>query len=332
MDTQNSSIDIGERISHSPSPIRYHYPPDVTSLILAIETSNPSAAEPGPDGLSRCAGVALARLIEPDAGESALRAASHTPVPTPIPTPVPAAASITLPAPPPEPPRLETLGVAWLGPSEAQGLMPTIDALFARAGASPRDLARVGVSIGPGGYTSIRVAVTAAKVICEATGAACVPLPTADVVAARVDHDAPFCIALASKRETAWFTLYEPGTRAMDKTHSGSPPHAQPRHLRALGLRDASVIDDLIAAGATLLVVDRFCPPEVRARATSRGLAIREPIFDPSAALALAASREAVDPLTLAPLYPREPEAVSKWRTLHPPKGSSPAGAPKPAS
>jgi hypothetical protein len=82
-----------------------------------------------------------------------------------------------------------------------------------------------------------------------------------------------------------------------------------------------------------LLVVDRFVPAEMRARAMGAGMLITEPRFDPLACAELGMGIELgttsdegvadgtramlVDPLEMRPLYPREPEAVSKWRALH---------------
>lgn len=238
-------------------------------LILAIETSNPTA-EPGAS-----ASVALAR-------------------------PDPSGA-------------LEPLAVVHLGPDESTGLLPSIDRCFTRAGLTPDALrstgARIALSIGPGGYTSVRIAVTSAKLLAEATGALCVPVPTAHVVALSIpDHaiqDAPgvprpFAVALASKRDTAWLTLF----------------NADRSERRTLGLVDDGVIDTLASEGAATLIIDRFAPPLMLERARAASIRIVPPVFDPLACARLAIARDPVDPLELAPLYPREPEAVTKWRAL----------------
>ena len=238
-----------------------------TGLILAIETSNPTA-DPG-----HAASVALAR------------SSPHT---------------------------LETLATIPLGNTEATGLMPCIERCFAVAGLSPRDLrapgSRIGVSVGPGGYTSVRIAVTAAKMLAESTGALCVPVPTPLVVARSIPIDAradangphPFVVALASKRDTAWLVLFGP-----DRSE-----------LRVLGLVDHHAIDSAAHEGARTLIVDRFAPPAMLERAAALGLRVHPPRFDPLACAALTLERAPIDPLALAPVYPREPEAVTKWRAL----------------
>ena len=46
---------------------------------------------------------------------------------------------------------------------QAERLMPLLEDLLAEAGASWRDLARIGVGIGPGNFTGVRIAVSAAR-------------------------------------------------------------------------------------------------------------------------------------------------------------------------
>ncbi|MEZ6243877.1 MAG: tRNA (adenosine(37)-N6)-threonylcarbamoyltransferase complex dimerization subunit type 1 TsaB [Phycisphaerales bacterium] len=186
------------------------------------------------------------------------------------------------------------------GTRHGDDLMPAIARLCEREGVSPHDLTRVVVSLGPGGYTGVRIAITTAKLLAEAIGADLVGVPTADVVAASLEADRfPALICLASKGATTYATRFEAPSDA------GLP----------LGLLDAS---DLAGSGLKSLVADRHLPAPLRERAASLELAIVEPTFDPAACLRLGRSHPATDPATLAPIYPREPEAVRKWRELHP--------------
>jgi len=181
-------------------------------------------------------------------------------------------------------------------------LITAIDRLFRRVGRMPRDLTAVAVSVGPGGYTAVRIAITTAKLICEATGAACHPIPTAHVVAASVESDKPFGVALASKGESTFLTRFHP--------RQGSD---LPRARDEGRLITAADLDQL---GISLLVIDRFAPAILSARAAELGIELRPPTLDPAAAASLTATFPAVDPAALAPLYPREPEAVTKWKQL----------------
>jgi len=181
-------------------------------------------------------------------------------------------------------------------------LITAIDRLFRRAGRQPRDLTAVAVSAGPGGYTAVRIAIATAKMICEATGAACHAVPTAHAVAARVVHGGVFGVGLGSKGESVFVTRFEA------RADGGS--------VRALDQGRLITAADLAALSASLLVVDRFVPPTVAARAAELGIGVRAPEFDAVAVAELAAAFAPVDPAALAPIYPREPEAVTKWRQL----------------
>jgi tRNA A37 threonylcarbamoyladenosine modification protein TsaB len=246
--------------------------------VLAIETSNPSAWTLG---AAWRPGVALARLSAPsvaiDAGAIALDDPHH------------------------------------------DDLMGAIDRVCARAGAAPRDLACVGVSIGPGGFTSVRVAVTCAKMICEATGAACVPVPTHDVAVASTIATLPESwrrvgVALASKSHAQGGV--ESGDASIAIYERLDTPAWDPTPIEPPRVRGASALAG-IASGLDVLLADRFLPQSLRDAMGS--VPIHPPMFDPLVCARLAAhrlAREAIDPAALLPLYPREPEAVTKWKKL----------------
>lgn len=184
-------------------------------------------------------------------------------------------------------------------------LMIAVDACVTAAGAAPRDIGAVAVSIGPGGFTAVRIAVTAAKFIAEATGAACIPIPSALIVAQRAPAAESPCVLLASKGESIWATWFA--------------PRAEANQLPQLLAARLVTAKDFDPGDSTCLIADRFLPPSMRGLADERGLRIHEPIFDPVACLECSTFMQSTDPAALAPLYPREPEAVTKWRALHPP-------------
>jgi tRNA threonylcarbamoyladenosine biosynthesis protein TsaB len=192
--------------------------------------------------------------------------------------------------------RHELLDVELLheGSRHDDDLMPAIDRLCGRCGVRPPDLARVAVSIGPGGYTSLRIAVATAKMIAEATGAATIPVPSALVAAWCAPADAgPILVCLASKGASAFGTLLT-GER---REWAGS--------ARVLGLVEAAAVDRLRPRA---IIADRYLPEAMR-----RGVVI-EPVFAAGSVLAIGAELPGVDPLALAPWYPREPEAVTLWQ------------------
>jgi tRNA threonylcarbamoyladenosine biosynthesis protein TsaB len=211
-------------------------------------------------------------------------------------------------------------------------LMPAIDRLCTRAGVSPGDLRRVAVSIGPGGYTSLRIAVATAKMLAEATGAEVVAVPTALAAAWMIEIRPPAVVCLASKGETAHATLLPPdrgdawwGSR--DSWSGLLAPAAiatmDERVTKGKAWIAAAAPIGVIGAGElrairpTLVIADRFLPEAMRREAENVGATVVEPVLSANAVLRLSGDFPAIDPLRLAPLYPREPEAVTQWRKRH---------------
>ena len=62
-------------------------------------------------------------------------------------------------------------------------LMPRVVAMLGQAGLLPRDLTAVGVALGPGSFTGLRVALSVAKGLAAANDMALLGVPTLDVVA-----------------------------------------------------------------------------------------------------------------------------------------------------
>lgn len=235
-------------------------------LTLAIETSNPSAGGPGAGGGP---GVALGIVRGPW--------------------------------------QAETIAVEPLAATARHDddLMPAVDRLFAKAGAEPSQVGRVAVSVGPGGYTALRVAVAAGKMIAEAAGARCVAVPTALCLALRADVPAPLGVLLASKGDSAWVSVLPADWRSRPEVA-----------VRGGGGRIITAAD-LPTLGVVSLVGDRFTPELIRTTAAELGIPLAEPVYDPAACLEASGALPEIDPAALAPIYPREPDAVTLWRKLH---------------
>ncbi|MFO0858455.1 MAG: hypothetical protein U0640_14000 [Phycisphaerales bacterium] len=244
------------------------------TIALGIETSNPSSVRAA-QGAETMLGVAAARCDGVDAGTGE---PSWTLLHS-------------------EPLRTEN--------PQHDDLAGCIDRCVRAAGLTPRLVNAVCVSIGPGGFTSVRVAVVTAKMICEATGAASVGVPSADVVMfAQMDITAEGCtaVALASKGDNTFVTIY-------DRNRST---------VRAGFLCDAKGLNDIFEKdGVRTLIADQFLPAAMRERASGLGMSVLPPHYSPLACVHAASRHAAIDPAQLLPLYPREPEAVTKWRLLH---------------
>ena len=177
-------------------------------------------------------------------------------------------------------------------------LLPAIDRLCARAGVIPMQLERVAVSVGPGGYTAVRIAVAASASIAEAAGARCVAVPTERVAARVAGAPFPAMVCLASKGPTTWAALV--------RTRGAVP--------EVIGVVDCVAVERLAPRS---IAADGFLPETIRGWAESTGVPVVGPRFDPEAVLDLSASCRSIDPGDLRPVYPREPEAVRRWRELH---------------
>ncbi len=228
------------------------------SLVLAIEISNPSAWTPASIALP---GVAVGRV----SGGTITFIASEAIDPT---------------------------------KSHDDGLLPAIDRLFALHSLTSKDITRIAVSIGPGGFTATRIAVTAAKFIAETSGAQCVGVPSAAVAVAAVEvQTADTLVLLAAKGETFHSSRYS-STRQL------------------LSAPEISSAADLELSNVSLILADRFAPDSLRTRAAAMKIPVREPVFDPRILLSIQHAFPSTSSLELAPIYPREPEAVTKWREL----------------
>jgi tRNA threonylcarbamoyladenosine biosynthesis protein TsaB len=195
-------------------------------------------------------------------------------------------------------------------------LMPAIDRLFKRVGLTPGDLrgGAVAVSIGPGGFTGLRIAIATAKMFSEALGVKLVAVPSALVAAEEaigqqtaVSDQRAMLVALACKGESFWATRVRRGagraTASVGWEVTGDP-----------GIVQAAAFD---LTGLDTVIADEFFPDSARQRVAGAGIAIIPLVLSATSVLAVGTRMlmrgETVDPLRLMPLYPREPEAVTLW-------------------
>ena len=183
-------------------------------------------------------------------------------------------------------------------------LLPAIEGLCSSAGVARRDLCGCGVSIGPGGFTGLRVSIATARSMAWSLGIPVYGVPSALVVAASMEAtESTAVVGLSGKGTDAWLTgvRHEDGRWRIDRDGT---------------LVDESALNDWFD-GKGVLLADEHLPAGMRSAADSAGWAIREPQWDPGACLELALQRHAGDASDdvhgLLPPYPRVPEAVSLW-------------------
>lgn len=202
----------------------------------------------------------------------------------------------------------QVLGVEEIDPTRRHedDLMPAIQRLAERVGFRPSDVSRLAVSAGPGGFTAVRMALTVAKSIADATGAACIPVPTAVSVAAAAvgmgragaTVSTPFAVALASKDDSLFLARFD----------ASGQPAGPGRVVRT---------HEISWSGIGVLVADRFLPPGCFDSAVAAGVSLARPVFDPVACARASWSFQSVDPARAEVIYPRPPEAIRKWEQLH---------------
>lgn len=189
------------------------------------------------------------------------------------------------------------------GSRHDDALMRAVDDACRAVKVVPREIERVAVSAGPGGYTGLRIAMTSAKMLGETLGAALIPVPTARVAAFGFVEDEPerasepFIVTLACKRESAWCQPF--------------------RGVGALGegaLCDAPALRAMFAtSGARTMLADEHLPSAMREVVDSWGIRVTPPRLDALLCARASVGLASVSVDAMAPIYPREPEAVRKW-------------------
>lgn len=181
-------------------------------------------------------------------------------------------------------------------------LLPSVAKHCAEHDIKPVDLREIYVSIGPGSFTGLRIAVTTAKVISMITGAKIVAVPTIDVVAQNVEpSDATLAVALNEKHGTVFGGLYK---------HDG-------KRWISTSEPDVQTLQQLltVTSGLTQLLGEKL--PTVP---SCDGLSVLDvELAKPQVkhvwqlGQILASDQQFIDAYALVPLYAREPEAVKLW-------------------
>ena len=180
-------------------------------------------------------------------------------------------------------------------------LMLAIDRLFRQAGQAPSTLELIGLSIGPGGFTGLRVAVSTARMLAMTTGCRIVPVPSAIVAAMSQTKAHSLAVMASCKHDTAWLTRVDIDSEGLANI-VGEP-----------GLVSSEGLKDLLDPGMCVLADTHF-PSNMNASLAALEIVVEEPQFHPEVliqyAQAAATREEILDSHHLEPLYAREPEAV----------------------
>ncbi len=162
-----------------------------------------------------------------------------------------------------------------IGRGHAERLMAMIDEALVEAGLSLADIGRIGVTVGPGSFTGIRVGVAAARGLALALGVECVGVSTLEVLAQTASGtDKPVLAAINAHRDEVYAQGFEAGV-----------PVGEPLLLELDDyLARAAVAGTVLVGSASALAADRAAetgpdhyPIEIVARISARAKAQGKP-------------------------------------------------------
>lgn len=189
-------------------------------------------------------------------------------------------------------------------------LLPTLDELCRAAGLRPTDVQECYVSIGPGSFTGLRVAVTFARHLALASGARLVAVPTMEAIAwnlidavepAAGHRVAVFVEAKKGMVFAASFSIDSGAVQSIDGPAMVTPAEYLERAGRPLivtGSGAASCIELIHSLGANVAAESVWTPQARGVFALGR---------------ARARAGHFITPTELVPLYVRRPEAEELW-------------------
>lgn len=195
------------------------------------------------------------------------------------------------------------------GQRHAEELAPAIRYLCNEVGVGLEQLVALGVGLGPGLFTGLRVGVTTAKVMAQALRVPVIGVPSLDLVAYPLRYATRLVVAVIdARRREVFYALYRPvpgGVQRVSGYEVGSPDDLA-SELAASG------DEALLAGDGALLYRDRF---EAVGRVELAGPAASSP--SAAALVELATARyereEFCAPRELQPLYLRRSDAEIEW-------------------
>jgi tRNA threonylcarbamoyladenosine biosynthesis protein TsaB len=189
-------------------------------------------------------------------------------------------------------------------PQHAQQLLPMAREALERAGLRFIDVQRIGVGVGPGTFTGLRIGVATARALAQSSGAELAAVSTLDALAAGVvEHDSPVLAVLDARRGEAFVAAYDAARMRLAGPAAVAPQDLPAWADRARGTWLA-VGDGAVRFAEQLGPADVQVPPQA------------SPLHRVSAIALCRLAREAdpVDRDTLIPEYVRAPDAELRDR------------------
>lgn len=196
--------------------------------------------------------------------------------------------------------------------NHTETLLPLIGRVLAQAGLTVPDITGIGVSIGPGSFTGLRIALATAKGFAYATGQQVIGVPTLDALAATgSEWEGLICPLLDARKGEVYAALFRRDTDGNLHKVLSDCALAPQRILEQITEPCIFLGDGVLAYGN---LIRAYCG----ARARILPFTTHPPRGSLIARLAWARLRtgSADDIQSLVPTYIRSPEAVVKQRLL----------------
>jgi tRNA threonylcarbamoyladenosine biosynthesis protein TsaB len=187
-------------------------------------------------------------------------------------------------------------------PRHAGLLLPLARRALERAGLGFRDVGRLGVGVGPGTFTGLRIGVATARALALAGDAAVVPIPTLQALADGSGHDGPVLAVLDARRGEAFAAAFRSSSPLLDPV--AVPPHGLAALVAGAPGPWVAVGDGAVRFRACLEAAAVAVPPD------------DSPLHDVSAPAICRLARDGrpVAVEALVPQYVRAPDAVERPR------------------
>lgn len=182
-------------------------------------------------------------------------------------------------------------------------LLGTIDWLMTSTGVQWNDLEAIGISMGPGSFTGLRIGMAAAKAIAMATGKALVGVPTLDALALACGGvDSLICCLLDARKQEVYAAFYR-------TTGSGLPESlGQPVVLAPAALL-RNIREPVILVGPGAAVYKNLLAGNEHVTFFPEHLSLPRAMYVGLLGARMLTAGERLDPVTAAPLYVRDSDA-----------------------